>query len=327
MDYCSQPKSTKQVANQQWKTGNAALLKNFESSIPPVNLENAMWYSSRPDPAKEKPVRVIRNKIHDSAVLKRAAGAQWKPAEGCRYDGLYRVVNAYTAIGKAGFWVCRFHLERLEGQPPIPETEHFASKSQKARTSATPYRRPDQRRPKSRPLTLRDLRAPSANDSSLDSHTRSSTEHTDVKQESSSHASSSRVGIVYPTDAQPEEDMDLDLYLDQSSPSLSSGDPERDSTEEADWQQEFSPYAEIAQPMIVKAEDEEMDLPHDLFFPPSYAGESSEDTDVKQEFEIVDLCQEPVPAGAPTGRWEPLPSTWNLQANRWEPSPISGREG
>lgn len=148
-----------------------------------------------------------------------------------------------------------------------------------------------------------------------------------MKQESSSHASSSRVGIVYPTDAQPEEDMDLDLYLDQSSPSLSSGDPERDSTEEADWQQEFSPYAEIAQPMIVKAEDEEMDLPHDLFFPPSYAGESSEDTDVKQEFEIVDLCQEPVPAGAPTGRWEPLPSTWNLQANRWEPSPISGREG
>ncbi|KAH8094513.1 PUA-like domain-containing protein [Cristinia sonorae] len=58
-----------------------------------------------------KPVRVTRGSQLNSIFA---------PAEGYRYDGLYRVTNAELERGKTGFRMCRFTLERIPGQDPLP---------------------------------------------------------------------------------------------------------------------------------------------------------------------------------------------------------------
>jgi len=55
------------------------------------------------------PIRVIRG----------PSDSCFSPAQGYRYDGLYKVTECYLDKGKHGFAVCRFRLERLPGQPPI----------------------------------------------------------------------------------------------------------------------------------------------------------------------------------------------------------------
>ncbi|KAE9397923.1 hypothetical protein BT96DRAFT_822622 [Gymnopus androsaceus JB14] len=54
------------------------------------------------------PIRVIRG----------PSDSCFSPAQGYRYDGLYKVTEVRTK-GEHGFAVCRFRLERLPGQPPI----------------------------------------------------------------------------------------------------------------------------------------------------------------------------------------------------------------
>ncbi|KAF8896567.1 PUA-like domain-containing protein [Infundibulicybe gibba] len=56
-------------------------------------------------------VRVIRGYTLES---------RYAPPEGYRYDGLYRVVDAWRAKGKSGFLTCRFTFKRLSNQPPLP---------------------------------------------------------------------------------------------------------------------------------------------------------------------------------------------------------------
>ncbi|KAI0730110.1 PUA-like domain-containing protein [Fomitopsis betulina] len=60
------------------------------------------------------PVRVVRG-----AELR----SEYAPPGGdCkyRYDGLYTVTNAWLERGRAGYNICRFELQRLPNQPPIP---------------------------------------------------------------------------------------------------------------------------------------------------------------------------------------------------------------
>ncbi|KZT06059.1 SRA-YDG [Laetiporus sulphureus 93-53] len=49
-----------------------------------------------------KPVRVVRGYNLDS---------DWAPASGYRYDGLYRVVDAWRQKGKSGHLVCKYEFK------------------------------------------------------------------------------------------------------------------------------------------------------------------------------------------------------------------------
>ncbi|KAF8063465.1 PUA-like domain-containing protein [Lyophyllum atratum] len=59
----------------------------------------------------QRPIRVIRGK---------AEGSKYAPEFGYRFDGMYIVEKAFSAKGVHGFLVCKFHLRRLPGQPPVP---------------------------------------------------------------------------------------------------------------------------------------------------------------------------------------------------------------
>ncbi len=86
-------KDGRQVADQDLTRGNAAL------------------YVSR---LSGRAVRVNRGHKHKSP---------YSPARGFRYDGLFRVTDAWQDHGKSGFVVWRFRLERLreaEAEPAAP---------------------------------------------------------------------------------------------------------------------------------------------------------------------------------------------------------------
>lgn len=73
-----------QVEDQTFEdSGNAALLKSLFAG---------------------KPVRVIRG-AHE--------GASFAPESGFRYDGLYHVVEAWMAIGKQGYLICRYTMIKV----------------------------------------------------------------------------------------------------------------------------------------------------------------------------------------------------------------------
>jgi len=58
-------------------------------------------------------VRVVRGE---------RSGSIYSPRTGYRYDGLYRVTNAYMEKSKdSSYKICRFELRRLQGQEAIPK--------------------------------------------------------------------------------------------------------------------------------------------------------------------------------------------------------------
>ncbi|KAH7915650.1 PUA-like domain-containing protein [Hygrophoropsis aurantiaca] len=59
----------------------------------------------------QKPVRVIRS---------HKVVSEYAPAEGYRYDGLYTVTDAWREKNDRDLIICRFRLERLPDQPPLP---------------------------------------------------------------------------------------------------------------------------------------------------------------------------------------------------------------
>lgn len=80
-----------QVFDQQWSDpGNEALVKSRDTG---------------------NPVRVVRS----YKVL-----SDFAPAEGYRYDGLYTVESAWKEKNPQGLDICRYRLERVQGQPPLP---------------------------------------------------------------------------------------------------------------------------------------------------------------------------------------------------------------
>ncbi|KAG1866870.1 PUA-like domain-containing protein [Suillus subluteus] len=58
-----------------------------------------------------KPVRVVRGY---------ELGSEFAPIYGYRYDGLYTVKAAWKEKNKEGFYLCRYRMERVLGQLPIP---------------------------------------------------------------------------------------------------------------------------------------------------------------------------------------------------------------
>lgn len=57
-----------------------------------------------------KPVRVVRN-------MKGGKHSKYAPAEGNRYDGIYKVVKYWPEKGKSGFLVWRYLLRRDDDEP------------------------------------------------------------------------------------------------------------------------------------------------------------------------------------------------------------------
>ncbi|KAJ4481222.1 PUA-like domain-containing protein [Lentinula aciculospora] len=95
-------------------TGTGGQKNSFNGTGPQVKDQsfdhrmNQQLYKSYQN---KRPIRVIRGSNLDS---------QYAPAEGYRYDGMYRVTDAYMDEGYRGYAICKFKLERLPGQPPIP---------------------------------------------------------------------------------------------------------------------------------------------------------------------------------------------------------------
>ncbi|KAG0705742.1 PUA-like domain-containing protein [Suillus ampliporus] len=84
-----------QIYDQQWTDrGNAALVTSRESG---------------------NPVRVIRS---------HRVVSDFAPAEGYRYDGLYTVMKAWKEKNSDNLDICRYELERVPGQPPLPRRSH-----------------------------------------------------------------------------------------------------------------------------------------------------------------------------------------------------------
>jgi putative restriction endonuclease len=78
------PNTGAQVADQQLSRGNFALAKNFERGVP---------------------VRVVRGPQHRSI---------YAPANGYRYDGLFRIARYWEDRGKDGYRIFRYRLERTD---------------------------------------------------------------------------------------------------------------------------------------------------------------------------------------------------------------------
>ncbi|EPS93289.1 hypothetical protein FOMPIDRAFT_1026584 [Fomitopsis schrenkii] len=60
------------------------------------------------------PVRVVRGAELRSDFAPPGGDCKY------RYDGLYTVTNAWLERGRAGYTICRFELQRLPEQPPVP---------------------------------------------------------------------------------------------------------------------------------------------------------------------------------------------------------------
>jgi len=82
------PLSGRQIEDQKLKRCNLALASNVSSGLP---------------------VRVVRGPDSASA---------FSPNTSYRYDGLYRVADAWSETGKSGFLVWRFRLEAFEASLP-----------------------------------------------------------------------------------------------------------------------------------------------------------------------------------------------------------------
>lgn len=79
-----------QIRDQGLEYGNLALMRSFE---------------------QRTPVRVVRGS---------RAGSRFSPAHGLRYDGLFRVTDAFYEPGRSGFRVWRFVLTAVDALEPAP---------------------------------------------------------------------------------------------------------------------------------------------------------------------------------------------------------------
>lgn len=91
------PDSGRQISDQTFTGGNYNLAHN-------ASLGN--------------PIRVTRG---------HQLSSPFAPTQGYRYDGLYRIDDYWSEKGRDGFSVWRFHLTRLEGQPPIGTLESIST--------------------------------------------------------------------------------------------------------------------------------------------------------------------------------------------------------
>ncbi|MEJ1269824.1 ubiquitin-like containing PHD and RING finger domains 1 [Cricetulus griseus] len=83
--------------------GSRALALNCDNVISEKGAEAKDWRQG-------KPVRVVRN-------MKGGKHSKYAPAEGNRYDGIYKVVKYWPEKGKSGFLVWRYLLRRDDTEP------------------------------------------------------------------------------------------------------------------------------------------------------------------------------------------------------------------
>ncbi len=105
------PATKRQVKDQEWHRGNAALRKNQHERLP---------------------VRVCRGHRGDP---------EYSPQEGYRYDGLYLVAESWGETGVDGFRICRFHL--VEANHLVPDQDRGAKPLQAQKPPAAPPPTPD----------------------------------------------------------------------------------------------------------------------------------------------------------------------------------------
>lgn len=86
------PATGKQIADQRLERGNLALAHNATEGLP---------------------LRVIRGAGGEPSI---------SPSSGYRYDGLFSVVRFWQQVGRSGFRVWRYRLERTDAQPDLGPT-------------------------------------------------------------------------------------------------------------------------------------------------------------------------------------------------------------
>ncbi|XP_037361032.1 E3 ubiquitin-protein ligase UHRF1 isoform X1 [Talpa occidentalis] len=103
-DLSGNKRTAEQSCDQKLTNTNRALALNCSA---PINdrkgAEAKDWRSG-------KPVRVVRN-------VKGGKHSKYAPAEGNRYDGIYKVVRYWPEKGKSGFLVWRYLLRRDDDEP------------------------------------------------------------------------------------------------------------------------------------------------------------------------------------------------------------------
>ncbi|XP_031204544.1 E3 ubiquitin-protein ligase UHRF1 isoform X5 [Mastomys coucha] len=102
-DLSGNKRTAGQSSDQKLTNNNRALALNCHS---PINEEGA----EAEDWRQGKPVRVVRN-------MKGGKHSKYAPAEGNRYDGIYKVVKYWPEKGKSGFLVWRYLLRRDDTEP------------------------------------------------------------------------------------------------------------------------------------------------------------------------------------------------------------------
>jgi len=108
-DLSGNKRTAEQSMDQELTRTNAALALNCACPFDDKNGGEAK------DWKKGKPIRVVRG-------YKGAKHSKYAPAEGNRYDGIYKVVKYWPEKGKAGFIVWRY-LIRRDDPTPAPWTD------------------------------------------------------------------------------------------------------------------------------------------------------------------------------------------------------------
>lgn len=104
-DLSGNKRTAEQSCNQELTKYNKSLARNCAAEL------NAKDGAEAKDWRAGKPVRVLRS-------YKGRKHSKYCPEEGCRYDGIYKVVKYWPEKGKSGFIVWRFLLRRDDPTPP-----------------------------------------------------------------------------------------------------------------------------------------------------------------------------------------------------------------
>ncbi|XP_072457976.1 E3 ubiquitin-protein ligase UHRF1 isoform X2 [Notamacropus eugenii] len=103
-DLSGNKRTAEQSCDQKLTNMNRALALNCSAPI------NDRGGAEAKDWRAGKPVRVVRN-------VKGGKHSKYAPAEGNRYDGIYKVVKYWPEKGKSGFLVWRYLLRRDDDEP------------------------------------------------------------------------------------------------------------------------------------------------------------------------------------------------------------------
>ncbi|XP_062967736.1 E3 ubiquitin-protein ligase UHRF1 [Cynocephalus volans] len=103
-DLSGNKRTAEQSCDQKLTNTNRALALNCSA---PINDQEG---AEAKDWRSGKPVRVVRN-------VKGGKHSKYAPAEGNRYDGIYKVVKYWPEKGKSGFLVWRYLLRRDDDEP------------------------------------------------------------------------------------------------------------------------------------------------------------------------------------------------------------------